>query len=202
MSAMDWEWYSVHLETRAPASICNITPDEGAADALMALLEEHDGIVAAGVGSWDVTISVQAPSAPDAALYSIGIIEKMAGKAGMPAWPVARVETIRQDLLDAQNARPTLPELVSAPEAAEILCITPQRLHELATRHAGFPEPMYELRTGKLWLREAVEAFDKRWERKPGRPRKASSPSPGREHPVAETSADTRDDAYDHDSRR
>lgn len=33
--------------------------------------------------------------------------------------------------------------------------------------------PGYELRTGKLWLREAIEAFGQRWERKPGRPRKA-----------------------------
>jgi hypothetical protein len=171
---MDWDWYSVHLETRAPASTCKITPDEGAAAALMDLLEEHDGIVSSGVGSWDATISVQAPRSMEATLYGSGVIEKMAGKAGMPAWPVVRIAAVRQDVLDAENARPTLPELVSAPEAAEILRVSSQRLHELASGHVGFPEPMYELRTGKLWLRDAIEAFSKRWERKPGRPRKAA----------------------------
>ena len=75
----------------------------------------------------------------------------MAAKAGLPSWPVARTEAVRQDLLDAENMRPTLPELVSAPEAGEILGVSPQRVHELAAGHAGFPEPVYELRTGKLW---------------------------------------------------
>jgi hypothetical protein len=36
----------------------------------------------------------------------------------------------------------------------------------------AFPEPVYELRTGKLWLRAAIEAFASR-QRKPGRPRGA-----------------------------
>jgi hypothetical protein len=50
--------------------------------------------------------------------------------------------------------------------------VSTQRLHELATGKAGFPEPIYELRTGKLWLRSAIEAFGRQWERKPGRPRR------------------------------
>ncbi len=100
---------------------------------------------------------------------------KMADKADMPAWPVVRAEAIRQDVLEAENSRPTLPELVSAPEAADILGVSPQRVHELAASKADFPEPMYELRTGKLWLRDAIEAFGRRWERKPGRPSKATS---------------------------
>lgn len=31
----------------------------------------------------------------------------------MPSWPFARAEAVRQDVLDAENAKPTLPELVS-----------------------------------------------------------------------------------------
>jgi hypothetical protein len=98
----------------------------------------------------------------------------MAANADMPAWPVVRAEAIRQDVLEAENRRPTLPELVSAPEAADILGVSSQRVHELAAGKADFPEPVYELRTGKLWLRDAIEAFGRRWERKPGRPSKAS----------------------------
>jgi hypothetical protein len=82
-----------------------------------------------------------------------------------------RLEAVRHDVLDAENARPTLPPLVSAPEAAEILRVSAQRIHELAAANSRFPEAAYELRTGKLWLRDAVVAFAQRWERKPGRPR-------------------------------
>ena len=76
-------------------------------------------------------------------------------------------------MLDAANARPTLPELVSLlPEAAELLGVSPQRVREISANHAGFPAPMCELATGKLWLEEAIDAFAQPWERKPGRPRK------------------------------
>jgi hypothetical protein len=166
-------WYSVRLETRAPVGERDIAVDDGAADELMALLEDHDGVVSSGTGSWSATISTQASGAVEATVYGSGLIEKMAGKADMPAWPVVRAEAIRQDALEAENSRPTLPELVSAPEAADILGVSSQRVHELAASKAEFPEPMYELRTGKLWLRDAIEAFGRRWERKPGRPSKA-----------------------------
>jgi hypothetical protein len=170
---MSVAWYSLRLETRAPVGEREVTVDDAAADELMALLEDYEGVVSSGTGSWSATISTQAQGAVEATLYGSGLIEKMAGNAGMPPWPVVRAESIRQDELEAENTRPTLPELVSAPEAADILCVSAQRLHELAASKAGFPEPLYELRTGKLWLRDAIEAFDRRWERKPGRPSKA-----------------------------
>jgi len=34
---------------------------------------------------------------------------------------------------------------------------------------------MDELRAGKLWLKDAIEAFGRRWDRKPGRPRAAAA---------------------------
>lgn len=167
------DWYSTHVLTQAPDGNSGIVPDENAADTLMDLLTGHDGIVSSGAGSWSAIVSMQAPGATEAAVSGAGLIGTMAAKAGMPSWPVVRVEAVRHDVLDAENAKPTLPELVSAPEAGEILGVSPQRVHELAAGRPGFPEPVYELRTGKLWLREAIEAFGQRWERKPGRPRKA-----------------------------
>jgi hypothetical protein len=169
---MDWDWYSVRVEARPGADAIYFTVDDVAADALMEMLEEYDGIVSAGNGSWDVTVSIQAESAWDATVSGAPMIEKFAHKAGMPEWPIVRAEAIRQDVLDAENARPTLPELVSVPEAAEILGVSKQRVHQLAATNASFPEPMYELTTGKLWLRDAIDVFDQRWDRKPGRPRK------------------------------
>ena len=169
---MGSDWYSVHLEARPSADARDLTVDENAADALMDLLKQHDGVVSTGTGAWEATISVEASDAWEASNSGSDLIEKLADKAGMPNWPAVRVDVVRQDVLEAENMRPTLPELVSGPEAAEILGVSPQRLRQLADGHALFPEPMYDLRTGKLWLKDAIEAFDRRWDRKPGRPRR------------------------------
>ena len=165
------DWFSVHLAARAPGSLISEAELGAAGDRLMDLLAAHDGVVSAGDGAWSATISVQAEQARSAADLGGTLIEARAAAAGLPGWPVARLEALRQDVVDAENERPTLPALVSAPEAAEILGVSAQRVHELAAANPRFPEAAYELRTGKLWLRDAVVAFGRRWERKPGRPR-------------------------------
>src|SRR5258708_713984 len=161
----DWDWYSVYFETRAPAS-AGVAADENAADALMDLLEDNSGTVSADRGSWGARVTVLAYDAREAADTGVALIQRMAIKAGMPPWPSVRAEVVRQDVLEAENAEPTLPELVSVPEAAEILGVSPQRVHELVSA-PGFPEPMYELRTGRLWLKDGIEAYAARRERKP-----------------------------------
>ena len=167
------DWFSVHLATRAPESLVSEAELEldVAGDRLMDLLAAHDGVVSTGGSAWSATVSVQAEQARSAADMGGVLIEGRAAEAGLPGWPVVRLEALRQDILDAENERPTLPALVSAPEAAEILGVSAQRVHELAAANPRFPEAAYELRTGKLWLRDAVVAFGRRWERKPGRPR-------------------------------
>jgi hypothetical protein len=171
--SLDWKWYSVHVEARSTADAENLLVNEDAADLLMKLLEECDGVVSAGTAAWAATVSVRATNAADAVMSGAPRVEKLACKAGMPDWPLVRAEAVRQDVLDVANARPTLPELVSLPEAAELLGASPQRVRELSVNHAGFLAPMYELRTGKLWLKDAINVFAQRWERKPGRPRKS-----------------------------
>jgi hypothetical protein len=83
-----------------------------------------------------------------------------------------RVGATRHDVLDEELARPAYPDLVSGPEAAELLGVSRQRLHQLARSHPHFPEPLYQLRVGPLWIRAGIEAFAQRWARKPGRPAK------------------------------
>lgn len=161
-------WYSVYAEALAPPG-WTAPADEDAADALTDLLEEHSGVVSAGAASWGATVSVPASDVREAAEHGASLIERMAHKAGMPSWPLVRAEAVREDVLEADNARPTLPELVSVPEAAEILGVSQQRVRELS-RARGFPEPAYVLRTGSLWLRAAMEAYAARRPRKPGRP--------------------------------
>jgi len=167
------DWYSVRLETRAPAG-AEVAIDEDAADKLMNQLEGYSGIVSTGCVTWSATISVRAPDAARAVSQGARIIEKMAGNVGLPAWPQVRAEAVRQDVLHQEVEQPTLPELVSAPEAAEILGVSSQRLHELARAGREFPAPVYELKTGRLWLRYAIVAFAACWDRKPGRPEKAA----------------------------
>jgi hypothetical protein len=169
------DWFSVHLATRAPESLISEAELDVAGDRLMDLLAAHDGIVSASGATWSATVSVQAEQARSAAAMGGALIEGRAAEAGLPGWPVVRLEALRQDVLDAENERPTLPALVSAPEAAEILGVSAQRVHELAAANPRFPEAAYELRTGKLWLRDAVVAFGRRWERKPGRPRRMTT---------------------------
>jgi len=164
------ELYSVTIEARAPEAV--VLDIEHAADVLMDLLEDYDGIVSAGPNSREVTVSVPGEDAAQATIAAVSLIASLAEEAGMPEWPAVRIEAVRQDILEQENMRPTLPDLVSAPEAAEILGVSTQRVHELARDNARFPAPAYELRAGNLWLRAAIEAFDARWERKPGRPRK------------------------------
>jgi hypothetical protein len=167
------EPFSVHVETRAPRDAQDVLSDE-AADELMDRLKDYDGVVSSGRRSWDATVTISVGSPREAAEVGTQIIETWAVKSGMPSWPAVRIEVIRQDLLAEQLARPSLPDLVSAPEAADILGVKPQRVHQLVIECKTFPEPAYDLRGGKLWLRAAIEAFADR-KREPGRPRKAAA---------------------------
>lgn len=90
-------------------------------------------------------------------------------------------ELVAADASTAQN----LPHLVSAAEVGDQLGISRQRVHQLQST-AGFPEPLYRLRTGPVWDARAIEAFATRWDRRPGRRASADeehvvaeSPSPG-----------------------
>ncbi len=122
------DWFSVHLATRAPESLISEAELDVAGDRLMELLAAHDGVVSAGGGAWSATVSVQAEQARSAADIGGALIEAQAAEVGLPGWPVVRLEAVRQDVLDAENERPTLPALVSAPEAAELLGVSAQRV--------------------------------------------------------------------------
>jgi predicted DNA-binding transcriptional regulator AlpA len=169
---MSRDWYSVHVEARAPAGATALGEDS--ADRLMELLEDHSGVVSGGRDSWSATVSVRDSSAQNAAADGADLIHEMAAQAGIPRWPVVRVEAILQDVVEEEVATPTLPDLVAVPEAAAILGVSQQRVHELVASTA-FPKPVYELRTGRLWLKNAIEAYAERRVRKPGRPPKVAA---------------------------
>jgi acetamidase/formamidase len=90
--------------------------------------------------------------------------------AGLPPWPIVRVEVVREDVLDRELHQAQIPELVGTSEVIKLLGVTRQRLHELRT--AGrFPLPTLELAAGPIWMRPAIEQFAAERNRRPGRPK-------------------------------
>lgn len=169
MTAVDF--YSVLIETLA-ADDAPIYED--AVDDFMDGLTKFAGVVSVGARSWSARIAVEAPSAAEAVSGAAATVAGIAEKSGLPPWPVVRAGAVREDVLDADLTRPQLPDLVSGREAAELLGVSIQRVHQLASEHPDFPAPAYKLRAASLWLRPAIVAFEQRWERKAGRPRKVS----------------------------
>jgi hypothetical protein len=49
--------------------------------------------------------------------------------------------------------------LVGPAEIADMLGVSRQHVDQLARDHSDFPEPEVILATGRVWLREAVEAL-------------------------------------------
>jgi len=167
-------WFSVGVEARRPDGDPGEVNEE-LLDECMDAVAAYDGVVGGSRDLWDARISVEAENAAQAVMAAAETVWELAVvKVGLPNWPLVRVEATRHDVLGEQLAWPNYPDLVSGPEAAELLGVSRQRLHQLAQEHAGFPEPLYRLRVGSLWVRSGIEAFGRRWERKPGRPRKTA----------------------------
>lgn len=159
--------YSVLVQARSDGT-GELHEDAGLAFATA--VAAHHGVAGWRDGepeTWEARISVDADGPVAAGAMAADIVARAAAAAGLPAWPITRVDVVREDLLDtAEPAR--WPELVSGPEVAEILGVTPQRVHQLATENAKFPKPAYHLRCGKIWIRAAITSFARDWDRRPG----------------------------------
>lgn len=59
---------------------------------------------------------------------------------------------------NAVAERPTVPALVGLGEIADILGVTKQRVHQLATA-PGFPEPVARLRATPVWARADIDTY-------------------------------------------
>lgn len=82
----------------------------------------------------------------------------------------ATVEALPLDIAEWRADQPTVPELVSAADAAEILHVSRQRIHQLATSNPQFPAPVARVASGPLWTANAIRHFAEVWERRTGRP--------------------------------
>ncbi len=120
-----------------------------------------------------VSLAVDAANADEAERNAGALIVSALSGAGLVSVETLDRRVVRWDLFESELDVPNFPDIVSATEAAAILGVSRQRVHQLMREHPGFPEPLYHLRgTGPLWVRAGIEAFARRWDRRPGRPPK------------------------------
>jgi hypothetical protein len=123
-----------------------------------------------------VSLAVDAEGALVAEDRALRLITNALTKVGVELLEIVDLRVVRWDLFEAEAETPNYPDLVSAAEAAVILDISRQRVHQLWHGNPGFPEPLYRLGgAGPLWVRAGIESFARRWERRPGRPPKAAA---------------------------
>ncbi|WP_166345204.1 hypothetical protein [Phytoactinopolyspora limicola] len=146
-------------------------------DALITDLEDA-GLypsVEGDVRGWSAIVTVDADDMAAARDAAVAAVLGHANNRGLPTDPVVRIEVVREDVRDAELDQALLPDLVSGPEAAQILEVSRQRLHQLAHEHPDFPAPVYRLAAGSIWARSAIERFAETWERRVGRPARKSA---------------------------
>jgi hypothetical protein len=83
---------------------------------------------------------------------------------------VMAVDACSEAELQRRVDKPNFPELVSGPERPRSLASSASACTS-SPAHPGFPEPLYRLGVGSLWIRQSIETFAQHWERRPGRPR-------------------------------
>jgi hypothetical protein len=162
------DWYSITVEFREDDEQ-HITAE--AIATFMSLVEPYDGVAGGGpgYGSYDATVGLTASGAGEATERARALVCNAARQSELPDWPIVRLETVREDVLDEQDAQPERPDLVSAPEVGALLGVNRQRVHQLAAGHPQFPAPLYRLGVGSLWDRDAITYFAETWDRRPGR---------------------------------
>ena len=139
-------------------------------------LADYGASAAADPASWSVQFSLEAESSREAADHGHQVVSKAVAAAGLPDWPIVRVEAVRSEVVDREQLISPLPQLLGTQEVAAMLGVSRQRLYEL--RSSGrFPEPVAELAATPLWLRSAIAAFIELWDRRPGRRAAADVPS-------------------------
>lgn len=148
----------------------NGTVDEDTLVAWDQELEHYDGSAAALPGrGFAFTIWTDDGDVEKATALAYDLSESIAQGAELVA-----IETMTEVEYERRADEPTLPELVSAPEVADLLGgISRQRVHQLQ-HNAGFPEPLFRLRTGPIWDARAIRRFAATWTRQPGRPAKSA----------------------------
>jgi hypothetical protein len=180
MTNDDLSWFSVHAE-----AVGDERYDEHLLEDFLDELLDHDGVVTGkpeepgdGRARYGARFSVQATDAVEAVARAREVFEHAAVGAGLPPWPLARVEAQAERELQLELARPSFPELLGVAELAEELGVSRQRAWTVTGR-PDFPEPVARLKATPVWTAASVRRFVESWPRKAGRPLATPRPQAG-----------------------
>lgn len=121
-------------------------------------------------GNLSVRIFIEASTARqamDAALKEVTAAAKQTGVNHA----VAGIELVTEEELNRRLEEPSVPELVGVSEIAAMFGVGRQRAAQVVQRE-DFPPAVAHLKAGPVFLKWQVEAFEKRWDRRGGRPPK------------------------------
>lgn len=166
MQATEWA-ISVEFTTEEP-----LTPDQ--LDHLSDFGDQEEVTVARRAGGGFLLLETCPADDPLRAvddLVHVGLKWAMESKV-RASLAGASVRTSRQAEIAALV--PSIPPLASAADAAEILGVSRQRVHQLSKQHPRFPPAISHVAIGPLWTVDAIQWFASVWERRSGRPPKTA----------------------------
>lgn len=134
------------------------------------LVDHGPAIGTAPSGNLSARIFVEAGTARQAIDAALKAITAAAKATGTPH-SVLGVEVMTEQELDRRLSEPAVPELVGVSEIAAMLGVVRQRAAQLVQRE-DFPPAVAHLKSGPVFVKWQVEAFERRWDRRGGRPAK------------------------------
>ena len=142
-------------------------------DALTQALPGYGGITHDGQ-TLTARMTVQAATLRVAADEALKAARSAHAEAvGAPGAPT-QIRVLPDEARAAELTRPAPLDLVGLREIGEILGLSNQRGVQLANTHPGFPAPVANLASGRVYTRASVEATP--WRRPPGRQPRRSAP--------------------------
>jgi hypothetical protein len=171
--------YSVYVEAVGPQSAPPLSLEQLAdfSDRLFEVYGDVGGVVSGSVTReqqrlWSARVRIAGVrSIREAMVSGERFVVDAAQAAGLPNWPIVKLEAVEWERLGAELKQPPGPELVGIAELAELAGVSRQRASILA-RRAGFPDPLATLAAGPVWDLHAVRRFLEGWTRQVGRPAK------------------------------
>ncbi len=146
------------FESDAPHAAERFAPTDKRLVMFSRVLEHaYEGAASGDESHWSARVTIRQDAAVRTAAQAATAAERYvrdaAGQVGLPDWPITQTDVI--------------PEMLGSKDAAALLGVSRQRLHEL--RSSGrFPVPAAELGNSPVWLRSALDDFIARWRRQPG----------------------------------
>lgn len=134
------------------------------------LIDYSPAVGTAPNGHLSARIFVEAGTARQAIDSALREVTAAAKEAGIPA-TVVGVDLVTEEELDRRLAEPSVPDLVGVSEIADMFGVGRQRVTQLSQRE-DFPPAVARLKAGPVFVREQVVAFERRWDRRGGRPAK------------------------------